>query len=140
MTTEIEYIGPPSNPGTVESLIETLAQDALDPSFEDYGNFVQGPLRATDFLGPKDPPVEMLGKTMFFGDFYELAAVFRLYTDEPDLIARLTKAIQDNQATPAYQAAKAEIAEGAKKDRERRERIERARRAERRAAARAVLA
>lgn len=140
MNTTIEYIGTPSNPGTIESLLETLAQYALDPRFEEAGSLIEGPLTPADFVMPNLAPPEMLGKTMFFGNFYELSAVFRLYTDDPDLIARLTKAIRDNQASPAYQAAKAEIAEGAKQDRARREKIERARKAERIAAARAVLA
>lgn len=140
MTTTIEYIGTPSNPGTIESLIETLANYALDPCFEEVGSLIEGPLKPEDFINLRHPPVEMLGKTMFFGNFYELSAVFRLYTDELDLIARLTKAIRDNQASPAYQAAKAEIAEGRKKDQDRRERLERARKAERIAAAKTVLA
>jgi hypothetical protein len=103
----------------IEKLFERLATTPLNPTFESYG----------DFAHEADPVQGLPGAMFFFGNFWGLSAVFRILSDDPALIARLTAAIRANKATPAYRAARELV------------RAERKRRAEERAAAhRAYLA
>ena len=109
-----------ARPDGIEALFERLASFPLNPDFEDYGNFItparlahptQDPdtlLTVYEDAGPIYP--ESPDALRFWGNFYELSAVFCIDTDEPELIERLTAAIRANQATPAYQAARSEIA------------------------------
>jgi hypothetical protein len=98
-------------PDSIETLLERLASHALDPRFEEFGNFILPARRARHLgndqyqdLGPVYP--EAPDAVRFWGNFLELSAVFEVDTDEPELIDRLTSAIRANQATPAYVAAK----------------------------------
>lgn len=70
-----------------------LVENVLDPSFEEYGNFIMA----------ANP-----GVTRFWGNFYDWSAVFQVDTDDPALVAEMTALVRANQATPAYAAAKAE--------------------------------
>lgn len=103
----------------VATLRARLASNTLDPIFEAHGNFI---------YASEDEPL----MTSFFGNFWDVSAVFCVDTDDADLAAELTALVRANQATPAYLAAKAET------DRYRNERIaeeaarlERARRGQR---------
>ena len=80
-------------PDDLQTLIDVLSSNPLDPTFEEYGNFIH-------------PDGGALG-TRFFGNFAHLSHVFQIDTDEPELIQRLTAAIRANQATPAYQKLRA---------------------------------
>ncbi len=95
-------------PDTLDELIGVLAQHTLDPSFEDYGNFVSD--------HDKQP-----GVTHLFGNFYGVSHVFRIDGTQAEL-QPIIDAIRANQATPAYQAARREWlqdkAERARRDRE----------------------
>jgi len=73
-------------PNSLETLFENLERYTLDSVFEDYGNFAH----------------MVAGRAYFFGNFADLSGVFRLDTNDPALIKRLTKAIRANQATPRY--------------------------------------
>jgi hypothetical protein len=99
-------------PDTVEQLLARLEAHTLDPIFELFGNFVFEPRKAKHLgndeyqdLGPAYPGQEKV--TRFWGNFYDVSEVFCIDTNEPELIAKLTKAIRSNQRTPAYKAAKA---------------------------------
>lgn len=131
MATIIEY------GNSIPKLLSMLAEYALDPRF---GSFISGPLVADDFVKPLLAPAEFFGKTQFSGNFYTYSFAFMLYTDDPDLIATLTAAIEKNQATELYREAEQDYAEAARQNRLRRERIEAAKLAERVAQARATLA
>lgn len=98
----------------VAALLSNLAGFALDPSFEEYGNFVQvEPKRAIagarygewvdgpDLCYPNIP-----GAVQFFGNFFAVSAVFRITTNDPAVIEPLTQAIRANQSTPAYLEAR----------------------------------
>jgi hypothetical protein len=87
-------------PDTVEKLIEVLGEQPLNPTFEGYGNFI---IEENTDLVKHGVSV----RVRFFGNFARLSHVFNIRTDEPDLIATLTKAIRDNQATSAYQLVRA---------------------------------
>lgn len=95
-------------PDTIEQLLEALENNALDRTFENYGNFIikctpeyweensrQGFMRGMKHL---------IGTTHFFGNFYSLSHVFNIRTDEPDIVSKLTKAIRANQQRPDYQS------------------------------------
>lgn len=93
---------------TVDELIEKFNQYILDPTFENYGNFV---IKSPNF--PKNPELTEKYKTWthFFGNFFDYSNAFNIFTDEPDIIERLTKAIRKNQNKNEYKKAKSEIEE-----------------------------
>lgn len=97
-------------PDTIDTLIEKLNTYSLDPTFENYGNFVTqfNPKRWTD------DNEKYRGLTCFFGNFHTYSSVFRVYTNDPIVIDRLTQAIRSNQLTEAYEAAKIETEENKK--------------------------
>lgn len=94
-------------PDTLEQLIDVLGEYALDPTFEKYGNFVMEykPLKWTEKNS------QYKGCASFFGNFYSLSHVFRIITDELEIIERITAAIRANQHTEAYRLAKIEYEE-----------------------------
>jgi len=135
MPTTVNYIGSKwlgEAPDSIDQLLETLENYALDRVFEGYGNFIIG------------PPLELgSGETLpgivrFWGNFFELSYVFSIDTDEPETIKRLTKAIRDNQARPDY-VAQESPAEREAKAKARDEEWRRKLQAKREAQARAVL-
>lgn len=107
------------SPDSIDQLLERLAAAPLDPTFEDYGNFVM-PARGSrhvrgyddngtyvdyyEDLGPIYP--EAPDAVMFWGNFFAISARFGIYTDEAELIDRLTAAIRANQQRPDYLEAK----------------------------------
>lgn len=94
------FAGQPSQ--TVDQLLATLDAYALDPSFEEYGNFIiADPRRYTD--GGRIHP-DAPGAVRFFGNFARLSCGFSVDTDEPETIERLTAAIRANQQRPDYRA------------------------------------
>ena len=83
------------NPESIEALLARLKSNTLDPTFEEYGNFVE----------------TENGITSFFGNFFDYSHVFQIETDDAELSGRLTQAIRANQATQAYRIAQAAVAE-----------------------------
>jgi hypothetical protein len=81
-------------PDSIERLVEVLGKEPLNPIFEGYGNFIveedRSPMRVR-----------------FSGNFARLSHVFDIRTDEPDVIAVLTKAVRENQASPEYRRIRA---------------------------------
>lgn len=99
-------------PDEVEILLERLASEPLDPRFEEYGNFItkdpqgcvsigRGQYANTGPLYPEHP-----GTYSFGGNFLNVSAVFDIDTNDPVLIAKLTKAIRANQKRADYKAAR----------------------------------
>jgi hypothetical protein len=99
---------------TIADLLAVLESRTLDPIFEGYGNFIEAnPTNCNGLpLYPDNP-----GVVSFFGNFYNLAHVFSIYTDETETIATLTAAIRRNQQKPEYAEAKRHQAEHAKLER-----------------------
>jgi hypothetical protein len=100
MTTTIHSNGSKwhgESPDTVEQLFAVLQTHVLDRmfEFEDGTAFIERS-GADDKWAPQ-------GTVRFWGNFLHLSHVFSIDTDEPDLIARLTAAIQANMARPDYQ-------------------------------------
>ena len=88
---------------TEENILRDLRLHTLDPVFELYGNFVN--------LAPEWLSQEMAearaGHVLISGNFLGFSHAFRVVTDNRALIDRFTKAIERNQATGKYQAARA---------------------------------
>jgi hypothetical protein len=89
-------------PDTLDHLLEVLAREPLDPTFEQYGNFA-----INLSLEQRDQPP---GTIRFWGNFWALSHVFSIDTDEQPVIDQLMAAIRANQATEAYRGAKLAIA------------------------------
>ena len=86
-------------PDTIDDLINVLNNHALDPVFENYGNFVN--------RNPKWSKPEIAEKyqgcTQISGNFSEISHVFSIITDESEIIEALSEAINKNVATKEYQ-------------------------------------
>lgn len=70
----------------IEKLFQMLEDYTLDRTFEMYGNFIE----VAD------------GKAHLFGNFFDYSHVFRIDTDEQELITQLQAAIGANKAKPDY--------------------------------------
>jgi len=81
-------------PDTVEKLLAVLKENMLDPQFSEYGNFITP---------------EGYGTVRFFGNFHKLSHVFNIRTDDPKVIAKLTRAIRENLRREDYRAVMSEI-------------------------------
>ena len=89
-------------PDSIENLLEVLRVHPLDRSFEHFGNFVDtSPQWGPDGTSPSPYP-DNPGVADFFGNFYHLSHGFNIHTDEPEVIALLTKAIRANQERADY--------------------------------------
>ena len=106
-------------PDTEENITRHLEQYTLDPSFEHYGDFVNS---SPHWIHPEDAS-KYAGCTMIFGNFLTFSHAFRLVTNAPELIARLSDAINKNKATPEYQAAKQRMIERERESMERRKQL-----------------
>lgn len=84
-------------PLPIEELFARLATHPLDRIFEAYGNFVE-----VDPVNMNADPLLPLGGVAFSGNFHTYSHVFDVRTTDPELIARLTAAIRENQQRPDY--------------------------------------
>lgn len=109
----------------IDALFTRLETDVLDPTFEEYGNFIE------QMEG---------GGVSFFGNFHTYSHVFNIETHDAALIERLSALILANQATDAYAAAKVEYAEEKRRHREWVAERDRKRREDQQEHARRVLA
>lgn len=87
---------------TEENILHDLERYTLDPVFELYGNFINP---APEWLS-EEVAAKYAGCTSISGNFLTLSHAFRLVTDDPGLISRLSAAVMQNKATPEYQAAR----------------------------------
>lgn len=85
------------NPQPIEALFARLESDTLDRTFEAFGDFV-----TVDPINLRGEPMTAPGGAAIFGNFLTYSHVFRIETDDIDLIQRLSSAIATNKATPAY--------------------------------------
>ena len=111
-----EYLNPVTNPAapwsfipdTEENILHDLGRYTLDPVFELYGNFVNP---SQEWLSG-EVAAKYAGCTSISGNFLAFSHAFRLVTDDPGLISRLSAAIARNKATPEYQAARRRMLDG----------------------------
>lgn len=78
-------------PDSIEVLLGALATETLDPTFEEYGNFVF-------------PADAVTGTVRVWGNFLTVSHVFDL-AGTPEELAPVIAAIRANQQTKAYQTA-----------------------------------
>jgi len=101
----------------LEALFDKLSSTPLDPRFEAYGNFIT----AEPKVGRRDEEGNFVdsgklcypdipGATEFWGNFFLVSHVFRVVTNDADLVARLTEAVRANQQTAEYGEACAAVA------------------------------
>jgi len=83
-------------PCSIEVLLQVLAEHALDKTFEKYGNFIERNVVLRD--GTKLPE----GTVIFFGNFRSYSHVFRIVTDDTEIIQQLTNAINENKLREDY--------------------------------------
>lgn len=91
---------------TKENILKDLAEHTLDPTFEDYGNFVYIPTWCDEESAQK-----YKGLTAISGNFLTFSHAFGLLTDDVGLIRELTEAIRKNQETEEYKQAKVRLKE-----------------------------
>src|SRR5690554_5495748 len=85
-------------PDSIQTLLQTLEQYPLDPTFEDYGNFIH-PFVPTQWTEKNE---QYRGCTSISGNFYSLSHSFSIITDDQALIELLTVAVQSNQSRTDY--------------------------------------
>lgn len=79
-------------PDTVETLVEVLKNHQLDTDrFKQFYTLTT----PAYFLRPNECQ-HLIGTTHFRGNFVDVSHVFSIYTDEPEVIKVLTKAIKGN--------------------------------------------
>lgn len=102
-------------PDSIKRLFKFLAKAPLDPRFEDFGDFISPAIEGIEVRDDNGvvhyedgPPIFPDHKNVmsFFGNFYTYSAGFSIYTNDPDLIERLTNAIRANQQSDAYRQAR----------------------------------
>lgn len=91
---------------TKENILKDLAEYTLDPTFEDYGNFVY-----ISTWCDEESAEKYKGLTAISGNFLTYSHAFRLITDDVELIRELTEAIRRNQRTEEYKQAKVRLME-----------------------------
>jgi len=89
-------------PDSVEQLFEMLGKYALDPMFENYGNFYH----ETPISAVTDEPLMPTGWVSFWGNFQSYSHLFHILTNDADFIAELLSAIRANQSSEMYAEAK----------------------------------
>lgn len=86
---------------SIDDLFSMLEREPLDPRFEKFGNFYENYPEMCDGTKSEVPHY-------FTGNFYLVSCGFRVETDDDALAEKILAAIRANQATPAYQEAKAD--------------------------------
>lgn len=82
----------------LDTLLEMLATYPLDRSFERFGDFIERDVR--DMRGEWLDGIE--GAVLFFGNFATYSHVFRITTNDPATIERLSSAIAANKLRSDY--------------------------------------
>lgn len=78
----------------IEALFDRLLTDTLDRKFEAYGGFIESGADIERIYGK--------GYVCFFGNFFTYSHVFRIATNDAELIRELTAAIEINQTKTSY--------------------------------------
>lgn len=109
-----------NTPEALKLLLHNLTHFALDPTFEEFGNF--GPFPAVGCHireAPDGSPVYIPGDAVhpahpfavrFWGNFAHLSCVFQVDTDDAETIAFLVRLIAENRQTRAYKLARDAVA------------------------------
>lgn len=88
-------------PDTEENILHDLECYTLDPIGEFYGDFIN----PSPIWKDSELAIHYAGCTFISGNFWNYSHAFRLVTDDVDLIARISAAVEKNKNSPEYQAA-----------------------------------
>lgn len=96
----------------IDDFIDKLQKYTLDPTFEEYGNFI-----GKNPKFPNNPKMteKYKGWYSLFGNFFDYSNAFSFRTDDEKLAKRLRRLIRKNQNSETYIKAKNEILESEKK-------------------------
>lgn len=78
-------------PDSIEKLLEVLATEPLERTFEDCGNFAYNHEIKKGFI-------------RFFGNFHKLSHGFNIESDDEGVCAKLVAAIKANKKLPGYRS------------------------------------
>jgi hypothetical protein len=92
-------------PDSIEILKEVLKTQTLDPTFENFGNFINNNPRWTN----KEAQELYKGCSTIFGNFKTYSHVFNIITNDRELITELQELINKNKNTLVYQEYKEEL-------------------------------
>jgi hypothetical protein len=86
----------------IEVLKERLKDCTLHPMFEAFGDFIQSP-EEVEFIKPCP---ELEGLHLIWGNFHDISHVFRVWTNDLELVEELTALINLNKESQGYKDAK----------------------------------
>lgn len=89
-------------PDSIDELCRVLEAYALDRTFENFGNFIFPPLAEDGHIYQHYGFTSHEGVWHFCGNFADVSHVFSIYTNEADVVQRLTEAILANQKRGDY--------------------------------------
>ena len=84
----------------IEYLMEPLKKYTIEERFFEHFHKTERDGKKTYQICPISTTKE--GNTLFFGNFEEFSHVFRIETDEPELIEKLSNAIMNNAGWHKY--------------------------------------
>lgn len=131
MATLVQHVGSPWTPkrDPLRELFRALETYTLDPTFEAYGDFISEtkPEIVAILNDDKSAGLDERRTVHVWGNFYDFSCVFSIYTDDDELIAKITSAVRTNKSTVAYKEArderKQQKADQLKRERELRSRL-----------------
>lgn len=92
------------NPDDIQTLLDVLETDVLDPTFEQYHCYRPSPYSPLVRTGRNEEMFDpWLGASTFFGNFLTVSHVFNIITKDPGVVEALSEAIRKNMATDEYQ-------------------------------------
>jgi len=93
-------------PDSIDILMETLDKYTLDPTFEDFGNFIYPFIPAKGWNSENE---KYKGCTCISGNFLTYSHVFSIITNDNETIEKLSSLIRNNQQREEYKETKNEI-------------------------------
>lgn len=92
------------NPDDIQTLLDVLETEVLDPMFEQYHCYRPYPFEPILREGRNETVFRpWMGASTFSGNFLTVSHVFNIISKDPGVVEALTKAIQKNMASEQYQ-------------------------------------
>jgi hypothetical protein len=92
------------DPDDIQTLLDVLETDVLDPTFEQYHCYRPYPFEPMLRAGRNESIFQpWLGASTFSGNFLTVSHVFNVISKDPGVVEALTEAIKKNMASEKYQ-------------------------------------